>query len=579
MKNFSSRRVSQILWDLGSWLFAVPLALFLRFDFDPPQNLLLLSVLSGLLLGTLHILIGFTFYLYQGRYVVGSFDEVLGIVSLTVLVGLIGTMTNFLIESFNFPRSIFLISTGLAGAIMLSIRFISRGISRKKALGRKGVRTLIYGAGDAGFQIVNLMLNDSQNLYQPIGFIDDAPAKNHLRQSGIRVLGDSSQLENICKKESVQNLLVAIAGISAKELLVIDQRLRPLGVDITVIPTASEIAGGAIKLGDISEATEEDLMGRQVISTDETQIYNFFSNKRILVTGAGGSIGSEIVRQLFRYQPSEVFLLDRDESALHAAQMTIDGSGHLLSPNLILADIRDFERINEILIDTKPEVVFHAAALKHLPLLERFPEEAFKTNVKGTANVLQAAINSDVKYFVNISTDKAADPTSILGKSKLITEQLTAGVPIEPERKYVSVRFGNVLGSRGSVSETFRFQIEKGGPVTVTDKSVTRFFMTISEAVHLVLQAAVIGSHGDTLILDMGSPVNIAELAELMIKRSGRNIKIKFTGLRPGEKLNETLFARNEDIKPTTHSKIHKTSMTPRSLSDQIQLNEIISNT
>jgi len=245
-----------------------------------------------------------------------------------------------------------------------------------------------------------------------------------------------------------------------------------------------------------------------------------------------------------------------------------------MSPNLILADIRDAQRVNEVIKETEPEIIFHAAALKHLPLLERHPEEAFKTNVRGTANMLKAAVDHDVTHFVNISTDKAADPTSILGKSKLITERLTAGIPENFSRTFVSVRFGNVLGSRGSVIETFRFQIENGGPVTVTDETVTRFFMTIREAVHLVLQAAVIGSHGDTLILDMGSPIKIADLAQHMINRSGRNIDIKFTGLRPGEKIHEVLVSSNENAKPTSHDLVTCSRVTPIQLPGPITITE-----
>ena len=514
---------------------------------------MLVALAAGVGAATLHVLAGSIFHLYQGRYVVGSFDEVLGIVVTTLFVGGLGTLVLFFIPPSTFPRSTFIIATGISAASMLGARFLWRGARQQRALNRDGKRTLIYGAGDAGSQIVTLMLNDRQNEYQPIGFVDDDPRKHHLRRSGIRVLGDSTQLEELCSANDVDTVLVAIAGIQASELLALDQRLRPLSVSVTIIPTASEIVGGAVKLGDISDVTEEDLMGRRPIKTDEADITAFIRGKRILVTGAGGSIGSELVRQIYRYRPEALFLLDRDESALHQTQLTLDGSGHLMSPNLILADIRDAERIDSVLSQVQPQIVFHAAALKHLPLLERHPEEAFKTNVRGTANLLQAAIDHDVTHFVNISTDKAADPTSVLGKSKLLTEQLTAGVPEESKRTFVSVRFGNVLGSRGSVIETFRFQIQKGGPVTVTDENVTRYFMTIREAVHLVLQAAVIGHHGETLILDMGAPIRIADLAQHMINRSGRNISIKYTGLRPGEKEHEVLISSQEQPKQTSH--------------------------
>ena len=550
------RRLVQVAWDALSWIVAVPLALLFRYDFNVSGSLLLTALISGVIAALIHIAAGSAFHLYQGRYVVGSFDEVLGVVVTCLFVGALGTLLLFLIPGSALPRSTFVIATGIAAAAMLGARFVLRGARQQRLLSREGKNTLIYGAGDAGSQVVTLMLSDRHNEYQPIGFIDDNPRKYHLRRSGIKVLGNSSQLEEICSQTETEVLLIAIAGIQAAELLEIDQRMRPLGVSVTIIPTASEIVGGAVKLGDISHVTEEDLMGRRPINTDETEITAFIRGKRVLVTGAGGSIGSELVRQISRYRPSSLFLLDRDESALHRVQLTLDGSGHLMSPNLILADIRDVSRINEILTETKPEIVFHSAALKHLPLLERHPEEAFKTNVRGTATMLQASMDHGVTHFVNISTDKAADPTSILGKSKLLTEQLTAGVPEDIKRSFVSVRFGNVLGSRGSVIETFRFQIEKGGPVTVTDETVTRFFMTIREAVHLVLQAAVIGLHGETLILDMGSPIKIADLAKHMIDRSGRDISIEFTGLRPGEKVHEILVSSTEKPKQTSHELI-----------------------
>ena len=573
-KQWFQRRLAQVAWDTLSWIMAVPLALLFRYDFDVSGSRLLVALVSGVIAALIHIAAGSAFHLYQGRYVVGSFDEVLGLVVTCVFVGALGTFVLLIIPGSELPRSTFVIAAGIAAASMLGARFILRGARQQRLLSREGKKTLIFGAGDAGSQIVTLMLNDRHNEYQPVGFIDDNPRKHHLRRSGIKVLGTSSQLEEICSQTGTEVLLIAIAGIQAAELLELDQRMRPLGVTVTIIPTASEIVGGAVKLGDISDVTEEDLMGRRSIKTDEAEITAFIRDKRILVTGAGGSIGSELVRQISRYRPSSLFLLDRDESALHRVQLTLDGSGHLMSPNLILADIRDVSRINEILTETKPEIVFHSAALKHLPLLERHPEEAFKTNVRGTANLLQASMDHGVTHFVNISTDKAADPTSILGKSKLLTEQLTAGVPEDSRRSFVSVRFGNVLGSRGSVIETFRFQIEKGGPVTVTDEIVSRFFMTIREAVHLVLQAAVIGSHGETLILDMGSPIRIADLAQHMINRSGRNIQMKFTGLRPGEKAHEALLSVTELATPTSHELVTSSRVAQISLPGPLTITE-----
>jgi FlaA1/EpsC-like NDP-sugar epimerase len=490
--------------------------------------------------------------------VVGSFDEVLGVVVTALAVGAGAFILGLLLNS-SLPRSAAVIGTGIAIGLMLAGRFMWRNTRQQTALARSGSQTLIYGAGDAGQQIANLMLADATNQFQPVGFIDDDPTKRHLRRSGLRVLGDQNDLEDLIQSRGVKTLLVAIAGITSTRLLELDRRCMPIGVAVRVIPTASEIVGGAVRLGDIVEVTEEDLLGRRPIDTDEAGITDFIRGNRVLVTGAGGSIGSELVRQLARYNPSDLLLLDRDESALHAVQLTLDASGTLTSESLLLADIRDQDRIIAVFQEFRPEIVFHAAALKHLPLLERFPDEAYKTNVLGTRNVLTAAAQAGVKAFVNISTDKAADPTSALGYSKLITERLTAGMPAVGTGKFVSVRFGNVLGSRGSVIHTFRYQIANGGPVTVTDERVTRYFMTVAEAVHLVLQAAVIGDHGETLILDMGTPVKIADVARYMIQRSGRDISIRYTGLRPGEKLDEILVATGETATRPSHPLISHT--------------------
>lgn len=555
---FRRRRIAQVAWDVLSWVIAVPLGLLIRYDFAPPPGLLALGLAIGLGAAILQVIIGSSTQLYRGRYIVGSFDEVFGVTLCALSVGVVGTIMTLILPASAFPRSTFIVATGIAGASMLGARFAWRAIRRQTALRREGPRTLIYGAGDAGSQIVNLMLADHGRPFQPVGFIDDDPSKRHLRRSGVRVLGNSNQLEEICRENEVQVLLVAIASITAQRLQELDRRCSAIGVRIQVIPTASEIVGGAVKLGDISDVTEEDLMGRRPIHTDERQITRFIQGKRVLITGAGGSIGSEITRQVTRYAPTRVIMLDRDESALHALQLSLDGTGSLASQDLVLADIRDSDRIRELFAELQPEIVFHAAALKHLPLLERYPSEALKTNVMGTLNVLNAADAVGVTAFINISTDKAADPISVLGFSKLITERATAAMPAH-SGTYVSVRFGNVLGSRGSVIDTFRYQISHGGPVTVTDERVTRYFMTISEAVHLVLQAAVLGRHGETLILDMGSPVRIVDVARHMIHRSGRDIGIVFTGLRTGEKFDEVLVGVGESTVRPLHPLISHT--------------------
>jgi len=324
------------------------------------------------------------------------------------------------------------------------------------------------------------------------------------------------------------------------------------GLAVKVLPTVGELFGNPVGVRDIRDINLVDLLGRRPVETDLDSIAGYLTGRRVLVTGAGGSIGSELCRQIDRYAPTELLMLDRDESALHAVQLAITGRALLDSPDVILADIRDIEHLNRLFEERRPQVVFHAAALKHLPLLEQYPGEAVKTNVWGTLAVLQAAAAAGVERFVNISTDKAADPISVLGYSKRIAERLTAHVAHEATGTYLSVRFGNVLGSRGSVLTAFAAQVAAGGPVTVTDPAVTRYFMMVQEAVQLVIQAGAIGRDGEALVLDMGQPVRIDDVARMLTAKSRRPVDIVYTGLRPGEKLHEDLLAFGEpDLRPT----------------------------
>jgi FlaA1/EpsC-like NDP-sugar epimerase len=297
--------------------------------------------------------------------------------------------------------------------------------------------------------------------------------------------------------------------------------------------------------------TEQDLLGRHEIQTDVDAIAGYLTGRRVLVTGAGGSIGSELCRQIHRFAPAELIKLDRDESGLQELQLSIEQKALLGERSLVVCNIQDVAALEAVFEEHRPEVVFHAAALKHLPLLEMWPAEAVKTNVIGTWNILTTSIKYGVSRLVNISTDKAADPCSVLGYTKRIGERLTATAATRADGAFLSVRFGNVLGSRGSVLTTFRAQIEAGGPVTVTHPDVTRYFMTVQEAVQLVVQAGAIGNNSEVLVLDMGSPARIAEVAKRLAEESDKPIEIVFTGLRPGEKLHEVLFGSDEaDVRP-----------------------------
>lgn len=377
------------------------------------------------------------------------------------------------------------------------------------------------------------------------------------------MLGTWAELYEIARQTGAQVLIVCIARTDAKFMKRVEEDARRNGLKVIVLPTLDEVLQGHTGLRDLRALTIEDLIGRRPIDTEVESITSYLRGNTVLVTGAGGSIGSELCKQISRFDPAKLIMLDRDETGLQLAQIGVSGHGLLDTKDIVLADIREQEVLLNIFKEIKPDVVFHAAALKHLPVLEQFPDEAWKTNVLGTHNVLEAANSVGVKTFINISTDKAADPTSILGKSKKLAEGLTSWYAETTGAKYLSVRFGNVLGSRGSLLPTFSSLIESGGPLTVTHPDVTRFFMTIPEACQLVLQAGAIGRPQDVLILDMGEPVKIMDIANRMIEISGKKIEIVYTGLRPGEKLHEDLYGSKEDSEVLTHELISHAKVSP----------------
>lgn len=409
----------------------------------------------------------------------------------------------------------------------------------------------MFGAGYMGDSIVRRMQTDTRSPYRPVGLLDDDPRKRHVRIGSIDVLGCLEDLPAVVARTEAEVLVVAVADANGELLRRVAVRAEPLGLLVKVLPTIDELLKGTSSVADLRDLSVEDLMGRRPVDTDVESIAGYLAGKRVLVTGAGGSIGSELCRQISKFGPSELIMLDRDETGLQAAQLAVMGHGLLDGREVVLANIREMDALEAIFDDRRPEVVFHAAALKHLPMLQQYPKEAWKTNVLGTRNVLEAARRVDVEAFINISTDKAADPTSVLGHSKRLAERLTSQVGAETGKPYLSVRFGNVLGSRGSMLPLFTRMIEKGGPLTVTHPEVTRYFMTIPEACQLVVQAGAIGEPGEVLILDMGEPVKILDVAKRMIEISGRDIEIVFTGLREGEKLHEDLRSEAEqDVRP-----------------------------
>ena len=499
--------------------------------------------------------VGYLVGIYRRRWRYGSFDEVAGLLITTTISTALLLVFRLFDRSLNpYPRSVIVIG-GFAGVFLMAAnRYVWR-LAReqlRRPTEQTATKILVYGAGEGGIQMVNTLLRNPSSAYLPVGFLDDNPTTHRLSISGVPVIGGRDNLAEARTKTGATTLLIAIPSADSSLINDISSRAQKLGMDVKIVPPVQNLHERPLNPGDIRDLSDEDLLGRRKIHTDLQQISDYIVNRRVLVTGAGGSIGSELCRQLARFNPAELIMLDRDESALHELQLSIHGRALLDTPQTVLADLRDAATINHIFESRRPEVVFHAAALKHLPLLERYPLEAYQTNVIGTATLLQAAKNVNVQVFVNISTDKAANPISILGYSKRIAERLTAYFGANtPDGKYISVRFGNVLGSRGSVLMSFRDQIEKGGPVTVTHRGVTRYFMTISEAVQLVFQAGAIGSSGEVLVLDMGEPVSIYDVAMQLVRNSQKSVSIEIVGLRSGEKVHEELFGTGEvDTRP-----------------------------
>ena len=488
--------------------------------------------------------------LYRGRHQRGSFDEVVAVSVAAFSTGvLLVVLTAVLLPGQRQPLRTVAGATVLAMLSMLGARYVlfaARHRSRMAAPVPSAVRIIVFGAGAAGSLLVHSLNRQPDADYHPVAFLDDDPAKRRLRVHGVPVLGDRTRMAEAAARTGATVLVIAIARPSGPAIAELTAEAERCGLAPKVIPSISELLSGSARIEGVRDPRISDLLGRSPVKTDIAAVAGRFAGKRILVTGAGGSIGSELCRGLHRFGPAQLIMLDRDESALHAIQLDLHGRALLDSDDTVLADIRDPRRIRQVFDQHQPEIVFHAAALKHLPLLERYPAEALKTNVWGTLTVLEAAVASGVDTFVNISTDKAADPVSVLGYSKRAAERLTAYMAGRADGTYLSVRFGNVLGSRGSVLTALSAQVAAGGPVTVTHPDVTRYFMTADEAVQLVLQAAVIGRDGEVLVLDMGEQVRIMDMARRLVAAVPQRVEIVFTGLRPGEKLTEDLLGEGE---------------------------------
>ncbi|MGN1059093.1 MAG: polysaccharide biosynthesis protein, partial [Clostridia bacterium] len=461
-------------------------------------------------------------------------------------------------------RQIFLAGV-FAGVLCVGVRVVARIYHRHPIASRhqdrqSSKRLLIIGAGEAGNMFIRELINSDNSHYEIVGLIDDSPAKIGCRISGIKVLGARDSIRQVCKSKKVDTILFAIPSASGgvrKEILDI---CGTTGCHVRVLPGINELISNKRMIDHMRNVNVTDLLYRDPIRLNNKSIGGLIENRVVLVTGGGGSIGSELCRQIARFNPAQLLILDIYENNAYDIQQELKGLYPELNQRVIIASVRDRARLEEIFSLYRPSLVFHAAAHKHVPLMEDDPREAVKNNVFGTLNVAECADRYHADKFVLISTDKAVNPTNVMGATKRICEMLIQNLDKQSKTEYAAVRFGNVLGSNGSVIPLFQRQIASGGPVTVTHKEITRFFMTIPEAAQLVLQAATYAAGGEIFVLDMGEPVKIYDLAENLIKLSGfkpgRDIEIKVTGLRPGEKLYEELMMEEEGLKATQNEKI-----------------------
>ena len=571
-KSFSSvTGLIQFILDIVAWSAAATMALLMRSSLQDVPNIgslaqdTLFRALPAVVI--IQAVTGYVVGIYRHRWRYGSFDEVKGLIVSATVTTTILLLLRFMDRSADaFPRSA-IIAGGILGLFFTAASRYTWRLTReqlRRPTELTAQKLLVYGAGEGGIQIVNTMLRNPNSPFLPVAFLDDNTATHKLSISGVPVLGGREAIAKVALRTGAKTLLIAIPSADSTLISEISEAARDARLEVKILPAVQSLNDYTVDTSEIRDLTDEDLLGRHRVKINLDEISQYLVNRRVLVTGAGGSIGSELCRQLVRFNPAELIMLDRDESALHELQLSIYGRALLDTPQTVLADLRDERAINDLFETRKPQVVFHAAALKHLPLLERYPHEAYQTNVLGTSTMLKASQRAGVEVFINISTDKAANPISVLGFSKRIAERLTADFAFRSgPGKYISVRFGNVLGSRGSVLMSFRDQISKGGPVTVTHRGVTRYFMTISEAVQLVIQAGAIGSTGEVLVLDMGKPVNIHDVAEQLVRNSGKPIKIEVVGLRVGEKVHEELFGDGELDERPRHPLISHVSVKP----------------
>lgn len=538
-----------------------------------------LAVTSIVLLISHHVF-AYIFNLYHRAWEYASVRELISITQ-AVTASIVTTyILNILIFQTSFTRLMvitWMMHLILIGGSRLSWRVFRKYLNGKNSKESSRIRTLIVGAGKGGSMLVRQMLDTPSMGMNPIVAIDDDSGKQRMElNGGVKVEGKRNDIQQLIKKYDIQKVVIAIPSLPKAELKKIHELAVTDNVDVMIMPNIDDIMSGRVEVNELKKVEVEDLLGREPVELDTEGIEEQVTDKVVLVTGAGGSIGSEIVRQVTNFQPRKIILLGHGENSIYTILEDVNGFNSNIEYIPIIADIQDRERLLEVFKEYQPDIVYHAAAHKHVPLMEYNPSEAVKNNIVGTKNTAEAACISGVEKFVMISTDKAVNPPNVMGASKRVAEMIVQSLNEEyPNTTLVAVRFGNVLGSRGSVIPKFRKQIENGGPITITDERMTRYFMTIPEASRLVIQAGTLAKGGEVFVLDMGEPVKIIDLAKNMIKFSGyseEDIKIEIAGIRPGEKLYEELLNEDEIHSNQIYEKIHlgKTSYHSRELIEDL---------
>ncbi len=585
MRLLNRHRLWQLLVDAAIVAVAWMLAFELRFDHGLPvyYSTLLNRTLPIVIAIQLAVFIAFGFYNRWWRYV--SVHDMWSLVRGVIVACVVADLTVYFISpvhNVRLPRTIAVTDFLLVLGMVAGVRLLARTVMERPGTNvvARGKEVIVIGAGDAGRLIVQEMQRSRMLNYTPIGFVDDDPRKRNSRIMGVRVLGTLEELPQVLREQRPDELLIAMPSVSGDVRGRIVETAQASKIPVKTLPGLYELITGDLNLANqIRPVQVEDVLGREQVEVDFEQVGSYLRDHTVLVTGAGGSIGSELCRQIARVGPARLILVDNAETPLFEIERELVGERSFSAAVPVLADVNDSVRLRSVFERYRPQIVFHAAAYKHVPLMEANPLAAVTNNALATRAIASVAVEFGVERFVQISTDKAVNRQTVMGQCKLLCEWIVEafGHREDVTTEFVAVRFGNVLNSSGSVIPIFRRQIARGGPVTVTHPEMTRYFMTIPEAVSLVVQAGSIGTAGDIFVLDMGEPVRILDLAENMIRLSGRNpntdIAISFIGSRPGETLHEELWADDESVSPTGHTKIlrlQRSSIDPAWLDAQL---------